>query len=57
MASQGRNNRILLDLVQQAGNDLCADCAAPGEYALSCRGKSGLFKTFISLIPCFSAII
>lgn len=35
MASQSRNDKILLDLVQQPGNNQCADCAAPGEYALS----------------------
>ncbi|KAM4751375.1 arf-GAP with dual PH domain-containing protein 1-like isoform 2-T2 [Anableps anableps] len=29
MASQSRNNKILLDLVQQPGNNRCADCAAP----------------------------
>ncbi len=33
MASLERNNKILLNLVQQPGNNLCADCGAPGEYA------------------------
>ena len=32
MASLERNNKILLDLVRQPGNNLCADCGAPGEY-------------------------
>ncbi|XP_034543930.1 arf-GAP with dual PH domain-containing protein 2-like isoform X2 [Notolabrus celidotus] len=30
MASLERNNRILLDLVQQPGNNVCADCGVPG---------------------------
>ncbi|XP_028306990.1 arf-GAP with dual PH domain-containing protein 2-like isoform X1 [Gouania willdenowi] len=29
MASLDRNNKILLDLVKQPGNNLCADCQAP----------------------------
>lgn len=32
MANLERNNKILLDLVRQPGNNVCADCGAPGEY-------------------------
>ncbi|XP_038131294.1 arf-GAP with dual PH domain-containing protein 1-like, partial [Cyprinodon tularosa] len=56
MASQGRNNRILLDLVQQAGNDLCADCAAPepdwASYTLGvfvCLNCSGMHRNLPSV--------
>lgn len=33
MAILERNNKILLDLARQPGNNKCADCGAPGEYA------------------------
>lgn len=32
MANLERNNKILLDLVRQPGNNMCADCGAPGKY-------------------------
>ncbi|XP_041839837.1 arf-GAP with dual PH domain-containing protein 2-like isoform X2 [Melanotaenia boesemani] len=32
MATLGRNNKILLELVRQPGNNLCADCGAPGMH-------------------------
>lgn len=32
MANLERNNKILFDLVRQPGNNVCADCGAPGEY-------------------------
>lgn len=38
MATSERNNKILLDLVQQPGNNLCADCGAPGEYTSTDSG-------------------
>ncbi|XP_041641335.1 arf-GAP with dual PH domain-containing protein 2-like isoform X2 [Cheilinus undulatus] len=36
MASLERNNKILLDLVRQPGNDVCADCGAPEPDWASC---------------------
>ncbi|MED6255305.1 hypothetical protein ATANTOWER_007538 [Ataeniobius toweri] len=51
MASHSRNNKILLDLVQQPGNNLCADCAASepdwASYTLGvfvCLNCSGLHR-------------
>ncbi|XP_078136760.1 arf-GAP with dual PH domain-containing protein 2-like isoform X1 [Sander vitreus] len=51
MASLERNNKILLDLVQQPGNNLCADCGAPepdwASYTLGvfvCLNCSGLHR-------------
>ncbi|XP_061585328.1 arf-GAP with dual PH domain-containing protein 2-like [Cololabis saira] len=51
MASLGRNNKILLDLVRQPGNDSCADCAAPepdwASYTLGvfvCLNCSGMHR-------------
>ncbi|XP_014847452.1 PREDICTED: arf-GAP with dual PH domain-containing protein 2-like isoform X1 [Poecilia mexicana] len=51
MASQSRNNKILLDLVQQPGNNQCADCAAPepdwASYTLGvfvCLNCSGMHR-------------
>ncbi|KAM7009468.1 arf-GAP with dual PH domain-containing protein 2-like isoform 2-T2 [Tautogolabrus adspersus] len=36
MASLERNNKILLDLVRQPGNNVCADCGAPEPDWASC---------------------
>ncbi|CAN9510515.1 unnamed protein product [Ophioblennius macclurei] len=51
MASLERNNRILLDLVRQPGNNQCADCGAPdpdwASYTLGvfiCLNCSGLHR-------------
>ncbi|XP_074544011.1 arf-GAP with dual PH domain-containing protein 1-like [Halichoeres trimaculatus] len=51
MASLERNNKILLDLVRQPGNDVCADCGAPepswASYTLGvflCLNCSGLHR-------------
>ncbi|XP_072239536.1 arf-GAP with dual PH domain-containing protein 2-like isoform X2 [Leuresthes tenuis] len=51
MATLGRNHKILLDLVQQPGNNLCADCAAPepdwASYTLGvfvCLNCSGMHR-------------
>ncbi|XP_040893263.1 arf-GAP with dual PH domain-containing protein 2-like [Toxotes jaculatrix] len=51
MASLERNNKILLDLVRQPGNNLCADCGAPepdwASYTLGifvCLNCSGMHR-------------
>ncbi|XP_069553227.1 arf-GAP with dual PH domain-containing protein 2-like isoform X1 [Brachyistius frenatus] len=51
MACQERNNKILLSLVRQPGNDLCADCGTPGpdwaSYTLGifvCLNCSGIHR-------------
>ncbi|XP_034043988.1 arf-GAP with dual PH domain-containing protein 2-like isoform X1 [Thalassophryne amazonica] len=51
MASLERNNKILLDLLQQAGNNMCADCGAPdpdwASYTLGifvCLNCSGMHR-------------
>ncbi|XP_039880566.1 arf-GAP with dual PH domain-containing protein 2-like isoform X2 [Simochromis diagramma] len=51
MATSERNNKILLDLVQQPGNNLCADCGAPdpdwASYTLGvfvCLNCSGMHR-------------
>ncbi|KAM4585291.1 arf-GAP with dual PH domain-containing protein 2-like isoform 1-T1 [Odontesthes bonariensis] len=51
MATLGRNHKILLDLVRQPGNNLCADCAAPepdwASYTLGvfvCLNCSGMHR-------------
>lgn len=51
MATSERNNKILLDLVQQLGNNLCADCGAPdpdwASYTLGvfvCLNCSGMHR-------------
>ncbi|KAM8771980.1 arf-GAP with dual PH domain-containing protein 2-like isoform 1-T1 [Acanthopagrus schlegelii] len=51
MASLERNNKILLDLVRQSGNNLCADCGAPepdwASYTLGvfvCLNCSGMHR-------------
>ncbi|KAM4595574.1 arf-GAP with dual PH domain-containing protein 2-like isoform 3-T3 [Fundulus diaphanus] len=56
MASQSRNNKILLDLVQQPGNNLCADCAAPepdwASYTLGvfvCLNCSGMHRNLFTV--------
>lgn len=47
MATLERNNKILLDLVRQPGNNMCADCGAPGEYTesqnFSCRSSLSMY--------------
>ncbi|KAM9770891.1 arf-GAP with dual PH domain-containing protein 2-like [Menidia menidia] len=52
MATLGRNNKILLDLVRKPGNNLCADCAAPepdwASYTLGvfvCLNCSGMHRS------------
>ncbi|XP_041839839.1 arf-GAP with dual PH domain-containing protein 2-like isoform X3 [Melanotaenia boesemani] len=51
MATLGRNNKILLELVRQPGNNLCADCGAPepdwASYTLGafvCLNCSGMHR-------------
>ncbi|XP_067353500.1 arf-GAP with dual PH domain-containing protein 2-like isoform X2 [Channa argus] len=51
MASLDRNNKLLLDMVRQPGNNLCADCGAPepdwASYTLGifvCLTCSGLHR-------------
>ncbi|KAM7394089.1 hypothetical protein PAMP_020909 [Pampus punctatissimus] len=51
MANLERNNKILLDLMQQPGNNLCADCGAPdpdwASYTLGifvCLNCSGMHR-------------
>ncbi|KAG7227665.1 hypothetical protein INR49_029426 [Caranx melampygus] len=51
MASLERNNKILLDLVRQPGNNMCADCGAPdpdwASYTLGifvCLNCSGMHR-------------
>lgn len=51
MANLERNNKILLDLVRQPGNNLCADCGAPepdwASYTLGifvCLNCSGIHR-------------
>ncbi|XP_037619563.1 arf-GAP with dual PH domain-containing protein 2-like [Sebastes umbrosus] len=51
MASLDRNNKILLDLVRQPGNNLCADCGVPepdwASYTLGifvCLNCSGMHR-------------
>lgn len=41
MANLARNNKILLELVQRPGNNVCADCSAPGESTQAKSLKKG----------------
>lgn len=59
MANLERNNKILLDLVRQPGNNLCADCGAPepdwASYTLGiflCLNCSGMHRN----IPAVSRV-
>lgn len=49
MASLERNNKILFDLVRQPGNNVCADCGAPGKCPQKC--------TYLALNMFFVALI